>query len=198
MEKSVLNKIQKVAKVGKIISVIALVFSVLGFGLSLAGIGSLFVSQGNVSIGSKILGNIISTEKISYQEAYITTTIAVVTCACDFIIAKKTKEYFSDELKAGTPFTSILAVQLKKLGKTIVIVSIISVVLSSFVQPLYALIMNDQTILNIEIELSTNGILGLGLIFIVLSWFVEYTVAIEKKLEKQQSQEVEEQTVVNE
>ena len=102
-----LNTIQKLSKIGKVLSKIAFIFSVIGFCGCIAGLLSLNFGNGRlIKIGGVTLHGLIP-EEYGYNIKSITATLSgwLIVCAGEAVLAKFAESYFKNELKAKTPFT---------------------------------------------------------------------------------------------
>lgn len=113
-----LNTIQKLSKIGKVLSKIAFIFSVIGFCGCIAGLLSLNFGNGRlIKIGGVTLHGLIP-EEYGYNIKSITATLSgwLIVCAGEAVLAKFAESYFKNELKAKTPFTLAGAKKLLQLG----------------------------------------------------------------------------------
>ena len=113
-----LNTIQKLSKIGKVLSKIAFIFSVIGFCGCIAGLLSLsFGNSSLIKIGGVTLHALISVE-YGYNIKSITATLSgqMIICAGEAVLAKFAEVYFKNELRAETPFTHARAKELLRLG----------------------------------------------------------------------------------
>lgn len=98
-----LNTIQKLSKIGKVLSRIAFVFSVIGAGGCAAGLLGLGFGGGAIWLGSVTLHGLVSGGPDGFKG------VAAV-------LARFAEVYFKNELEAGTPFTFAGAKELLRLG----------------------------------------------------------------------------------
>ena len=113
-----LNTIQKLSKIGTVLSKIAFIFSVIGFCGCIAGLLSLNFGNGSlIKIGGVTLHALISVE-YGYNIKSITATLSgqMIICAGEAVLAKFAEVYFKNELRADTPFTHARAKELLRLG----------------------------------------------------------------------------------
>ena len=113
-----LQTIQKLFKIGKILSRIAFIFSVIGFCGCIAGLLSLSFGNGSlIKLGGVTLHQLIS-EEYGYNIKGITASLSgwLVVCAGEAVLAKFAEVYFQNELQAETPFTLAGAKELLRLG----------------------------------------------------------------------------------
>lgn len=113
-----LQTIQKFSKIGKILSKMAFIFSVIGFCGCIAGILSMSLGNGSlIKLGGVTLHKLIS-EEYGYNIKSITASLSgwLVVCAGEAVLAKFAEVYFQNELQAETPFTLAGAKELLRLG----------------------------------------------------------------------------------
>lgn len=113
-----LQTIQKLFKIGKKLSRIAFIFSVIGFCGCIAGLLSLSFGNGSlIKLGGVTLHQLIS-EEYGYNIKGITASLSgwLVVCAGEAVLAKFAEVYFQNELQAETPFTLAGAKELLRLG----------------------------------------------------------------------------------
>lgn len=113
-----LQTIQKLFKIGKILSRIAFIFSVIGFCGCIAGLLSLSFGNGSlIKLGGVTLHQLISKE-YGYNIKGITASLSgwLIVCAGEAVLAKFAEVYFQNELQAETPFTLAGAKELLRLG----------------------------------------------------------------------------------
>lgn len=113
-----LQTIQKLFKIGKILSRIAFIFSVIGFCGCIAGLLSLSFGNGSlIKLGGVTLHQLIS-EEYGYNIKGITASLSgwLVVCAGEAVLAKFAEVYFQNELQAETTFTLARAKELLRLG----------------------------------------------------------------------------------
>ncbi len=102
-----LGTIQKLYKIGKILSRIAFIISVIGFCGCIAALLSLGIGNGSlIKIGGVTLHGLIS-DDLGYNIRSIGAALSgwLFVCAGEAVVAKFAEIYFKNELKAGTPFT---------------------------------------------------------------------------------------------
>lgn len=128
--KKTLGTIQSLMKLGKAISILVIIFSVIGMiGALIAGV--VFYIEGDLiietAIGELELGELgedievmLTKESLIYM-----MVVAFVACLTEIIIASESKKYFKFEIKEGTPFTFEGAKKLKKVGILAIVLPIV-------------------------------------------------------------------------
>lgn len=113
-----LSDIQKLSKLGKVLSSIAFTVSVIGLCGCIAGLMSLRFGNGWVmKLGGVTLHGLISAEE-GYHIKSVTARLWgwLIACTGEVVLADFARSYFKNELKAGTPFTLAGAGELLRLG----------------------------------------------------------------------------------
>lgn len=113
-----LSTLQRLSKLGKVLSGIALTFSMIGLCGCTAGLLSLCFGTGGVmKLGGVAFHGLISAEG-GYNIKSMTALLWgwLVACAGEGVLAGFAKGYFKNELNAGTPFTVAGARELLRLG----------------------------------------------------------------------------------
>lgn len=113
-----LSTIQTISKVGKVLSKIAFIFSLVGLGGYFAGLLSLILGLDNsFEFGDVTVKGLIEIGgNKSVNEIYAELAVGFIFVAGAAVIAKFTERYFKNELAAGTPFTFSGAKELNRLG----------------------------------------------------------------------------------
>lgn len=112
-----LNTIQKLSKIGKILSKTAFIFSVIGFCGCIAGFLCLCFGNGSlIKIGGVTLHGLIPAEYGSIKGITAKLFGWMIVCVGEAVLAKFAERYFKNELKAKTPFTLAGAKELLRLG----------------------------------------------------------------------------------
>lgn len=113
-----LNTIQKLSRIGRVLSKNAFVFSVIGICGCIAGLFSLCFGNGSlIKIGGVTLHGLVS-EEYGYNIKSISAARSgwMVVRAGEAVLAKFAEVYFKNELSVGTPFTLAGARELLRLG----------------------------------------------------------------------------------
>ena len=128
MEKT-LHTIQKIAKLGKVLSTIIFVLCIVAAALCVAG-AVCWQEFGDFEI--TVLGGVTISGLVE-SETGISEGGVVTACAAGFvlllgeiILSKAAQKYFKHELQTGTPFTMEGAKELKKLGIKTILIPVIS------------------------------------------------------------------------
>lgn len=176
MQTKTLKAIQILAKIGKILSIIAYVASMIG-AITCAVCAGLFAIYGKDAISTaKDNMNQIEDEqarqileKLDVPMLITMTGIAAVLCAAGCVVAHFAKKYFKHELEDGTPFTMRGAKELMRLGIIHICVNIgVSIVAGA----VWAIV--QQSIEGLEDSNFEGVSIGLGIVFIIVSLICRY------------------------
>ena len=171
-----LKTIQALSKLGKILSKIAFIFSVIGFCGCIAGLLSLnFGNGGLIKIGGVTLHGLVS-ENLGFDIKSISAALAgwLIVCAGEAVLAKFAEAYFKNELKAGTPFTLSGARELLRLGILTLAVPTGCVVAGRIVEGIAAGFMKTERASSIDMYFDNAASIALGVMFIVISLLCRY------------------------
>lgn len=168
--------LQKIAKIGKTLSKIAFVVSLIGVGGCLVGLLSNIFGSGNVfKIGGVAIYGLLA-DFDAYNVKSISAALAawMVVCVGQAVLAKFAELYFRNVETAGTPFTLAGAIELRRLGIMMIFIPIVSVVLAEILQAIMTGFMNvlpdGWSYLNFDNEASVI----VGVLFIVGSFLCGY------------------------
>ena len=176
MQTKTLKAIQILAKIGKILSIIAYVASMIG-AITCAVCAGLFAIYGKDAISTaKDNMNQIEDEqarqileKLDVPMLITMMGIAAVLCAVGCVVAYFAKKYFKHELEDGTPFTMRGAKELMRLGIIHICVNIgVSIVAGA----VWAIV--QQSIEGLEDSNFEGVSIGLGIVFIIVSLICRY------------------------
>lgn len=121
-----LHTIQKLSKIGKVLSGLVAVLCVVFIVAAALGIAeSVFFPDGKLAqFGDVTIGGILARDDtLSAAQSRFALTFYILIAASEAIIALLAKRYFTNELAAGTPFTYAGAKELRRLGFLSVILS---------------------------------------------------------------------------
>ena len=166
-----LNTIQKLAKLGKILSKIVYILSMIGaIG---AGVGVvLMATMGEDAIAKSKESLMQAGEKSAIEQLdkmdvpflIVIMCVAVAFCVAEAVISKFAEKYFTNELADGTPFTLRGAKELMRLG---IIQAAVSIGTSTVCGA--ALAIASASIKSLENETFNGMSFGLGITFIIVS-----------------------------
>ncbi len=172
-----LKNIQTLSKIGKILSKIAFIFSVIGFCGCIAGLLSLSLGNGSlIKIGDVTLHGWIRNE-YGYNIKSICATLSgwLIVCAGETVLAKFAECYFQNELKAETPFTFAGAKELMRLGILTFVLPTGCAILGSIVEGImigFMKVPKDTAMMDMYFDHASS--IALGIMFILLSLLCRY------------------------
>lgn len=164
-----LQTIQKFSKIGKILSKMAFIISVISFCGCIAGILSMSLGNGSlIKLGGVTLHKLIS-EEYGYNIKSITATLSgwLVVCAGEAVLAKYAEVYFQNELKAETPFTLAGAKKLLRLGILTITVPTGCAVVGSIVEGIITGFMKVEKAAAMDMYFDNEASIVLGIMFIL-------------------------------
>ncbi len=165
-----LNTIQTISKIGKILSKVAFVFSVIGFCGCVVGLISLgFGSESVIKIGGTTLHGIFSGNYDSINAAAATLSGWIVVCAGEAVLTKFAEAYFTNELNAGTPFTAAGAKEMLRLGILTAAIPTGCAVIGSIVEGVAAGFANAENAAVMDMYFDNESSIVIGVMFIVIS-----------------------------
>ena len=181
-----LHTIQKLSKIGKVLSKIAFICSVIGFCGAVAGIISMSLGNGGViKLGGVTLHKLIS-EEYGYNIKSITATLSgwLIVCAGEAVLAKFAEAYFKNELKAETPFTRAGASELLRLGILTLAVPTGCAVVGSIVRGIVAGFMKVEETAAMDKLFDNSASIALGVMFLLGSLLCRYGAELRENAER--------------
>ena len=173
-----LQTIQKLSRLGRILSKIVFVFSIVGLLFCVAGIVCLALLPESVEIDGLSIHSLIEKEAdISVGTCYAGLAMGIVFCLGEAVLAKMGARYFTNELAAGTPFTFPGAKELQRLGICAVAVPVASHLAARIVFEILQHVLQDVEDISAGGEFS----LGLGLMLIVTGLLCRYGAEVAEK-----------------
>ncbi|MBQ8177714.1 MAG: hypothetical protein IJ033_00840 [Clostridia bacterium] len=127
--KKTLSTIQGLMRLGRVLTIITLVFSIIGMvgcavgGVALYATGDLIIEteQGDITLGEFVYDETMATMEM----LYFVIIVAFFACMTEVIISDRMAKYFKFELSEGTPFTFEGAKKLKKVGILAIVLPIV-------------------------------------------------------------------------
>lgn len=177
-----LKTIQTLSKIGKILSKIIYICSIIGAVGCAVGMASLpFADTGIIKIGGvTIHGLIVNRAGIELESLYPLMSGALIICVGEAVTAKFAEKYFSHELAAETPFTTDGAKELLRLGILTICVPLGALIIAQIVSGVIAEIIGCGE----AFKLDGGDSVTLGVMFIVTSVLCGY--GAELKTQKQE------------
>lgn len=177
-----LHMIQKLSKLGEILSKTAFIFSVIGCCGCIAGMLSMFFGNGElIRIGGITLHGLIY-EKYGYNIRSIAATLSgsLIVCAGEAVLAKFAESYFRNEQKAETPFTSAGAKELFRLGILTIAVPTGCAVAGSIAEGIFAGFLQVADTVAMDLYMNNEANIVLGIMFLLGSLLCRYGAEMRK------------------
>ena len=172
METKTLHIIQKLAKLGKVLSKIVAICCIVGAAGCLVGIISLSLGDFEaVKIGGVTIHSMIEkSAETSIGTVHASMAVGLILCTAEAVMAKLAQRYFQNELAAGTPFTFDGASQMLRLGISIICIYIGALIAADIS---YAIV-NHNFLDVADMRLDDYNQVGTGIAFIVTSLLCKY------------------------
>ena len=166
-----LNNIQKLSKIGKVLSRIVFIFCIIGFCGCAVGILSMAIGAPTLKIGGVTLESILSIEAgVTTGTVYAAMAAGMILCAGEAVLAKFAEHYFKRELADGTPFDLGGAKELMRLGILAICIPIGTQIIAEIVCA-----MIEQTLHGVaRLQFDHSSSVTLGVMFIILSLICRY------------------------
>ncbi len=167
-----LNTIQTLMKIARVISIIVLVFSIIGMVSSAVGGLSLYLIKdidfGAIEIEEGItLGDVTFDEFTpSIEAVYFSVIISFIACLVEVILSDRARRYFKFAIKEGTPFTFDGAKKLKNLGILYIVLSVVAVIVEGVLFFLFTLTYGDRISFS-EVTYGTS--IGTGIMMLIFA-----------------------------
>lgn len=166
-----LNTIQKLSKIGKVLSKIMFIFCIVGFCGCIVGILSMALGAPTLKIGGVTLESILNTEaEVTVGTVYAAMAAGMILCAGEAVLAKFAEHYFKRELDDGTPFSLGGAKEMQRLGIMTICLPIGTQIVAEIVHAVMEQTMQDVA----PLRLDNAGSVALGIMFIVMSLLCRY------------------------
>lgn len=125
MQTKTLDTIQTLSKIGRVLSKIVFIFSLIGAIGCAAGILSVRFLPESIQLGKTTIQGLVElTDKLTPAVAYAAMITAGILCVGEAILAKIAERYFKREIADGTPFTFDGAKALQRLGICAIVIPI--------------------------------------------------------------------------
>lgn len=136
--------LQLIAQIGKILSKVAFVFSIIGIcGCFVGLLSNVFGSSKVFKIGGvTIYGLLADFDAYNVKSISATLVAWLIVCIGQAVLAKFAELYFHNALMAGTPFTQVGARELRRLGILTMVIPTGCAVVAEVVQGILTGFMN--------------------------------------------------------
>lgn len=178
-----LNAIQTLSGVGRVLSKIAFIFSVIGFCGCIAGLLSLSFGNGSlIKIGGVTLHGLLSEEYgCNIKSVAAALSGWMIVCAGEAVVAKFAEIYFRNEKKAGTPFTLAGAKELLRLGILTIAVPTGCAVAGTIVRGIAAGLLKVEKLAAMDTVFDGAASAALGVMMILGSLLCRYGAELYEK-----------------
>ena len=177
-----LQTLQRLSKIGRILSNLAFVFSVIGFCGCVAGLVSLGLGGDElIKIGGVTLHGLIS-RSAGTATGSIAAALSgwLPVCAGEAVLAKFAEVYFKNEVKAGTPFTLPGARELMRLGILTIALPTGCALLGSVAEELVASFMQVEKIATRALPFDTAIGVTLGILSLLGALLCRYGAELQE------------------
>jgi len=190
MEKKKNNSrvLQLIAQIGKILSKVAFVFSIIGICGCFVGLFSNVFGSGKVfKIGGvTIYGLLADFDAYNVKSISATLVAWLIVCIGQAVLAKFAELYFRNALLEGTPFTQVGARELRRLGILTMVIPTGCAVLAEIVQGIMTGFMNVMSDGWSDLNFDNEASVIVGVMFIACSFLCGYGAELlEKKNDTQ-------------
>ena len=161
-----LKTLQSLSKLGKVLSTIVFILCIVGAAMCAVGIPCLaLIPEEGFRLGDMTIKGLVEKGELSVSTCYATMACGIILCAGEAVLAKFAQRYFTNELKAGTPFTFDGAKELMRLGILAICIPIGTSIVAGICYGIFKLVMPDVG----DVEMHSGVSVGLGIMMIVAS-----------------------------
>lgn len=170
------NTVNKLYKLGRVLSQLAFTLAVIGFFACIAGYISLLIGRDSIAvIGSiKVHGASLDTLGLNVKSIAAALSGGLAVCAGEAVEAAFAKRYFGNALKAGTPFTHAGAKELMRLGILTLALKTVGAAAGSLVRGFISGRMRLEAVSLANIYSDNAAGITLGVMFIFISLLCRY------------------------
>lgn len=175
--------LQKIAKLGKILSKVAFVFSVIGICGCIVGILSNVIGNGKIFMigGVTIYGLLSDFNAYNVKSISAILTAWLIICVGEAVLSKFSEIYFRNTLTEGTPFTQMGVRELRRLGIMTMVIPTGCMILAEIVQGIMTGFMNVTTDIWRDLNFDNESSVVLGIMFIIGSFLCGYGAEFSEK-----------------
>lgn len=176
--KNTLSTIQVLCKLGKILSTIAFVCSVVAASLSMVGLVCLAAGVEKVfQMGGVTIHSIVANKAGMTTDQMISAiSVWLIVIVAEAVLAWFAKTYFKRELAAGTPFTLEGAKELKRLGVLTIVLPLGANIVAAVVNGVLAEFLSNTW----KFDVDNGGSVSLGIMFGVMALVCRYVAELEQ------------------
>lgn len=177
-------KLQKIAKLGEILSKVAFIFSIISVCGCIVGIFSnaIGIDKAFKIGGVTIYGLLSGSGVYNVKSISVVLTAWLIVCVGKVVLSKFSEIYFRNTLAKGTPFTQMGAKELRILGIMIMTIPTGCVVLAEIVQGIMTGFMDVATEAWMDLNFDNETSIMLGAMFVVGSLLCEYGAEMKENM----------------
>ena len=176
MESKSLNTLQKLARIGRVLSKIGFIAGVVGFCGCVAGLISLcFADGGLIQIGGITLHGLLNLSdggSAGYAAARLSGWLII--CAGQAALARFAEVYFKNALSAGTPFTLSGAREIRRLGILTIVIPIVCEATAQIAANIIAELVHIEWASAVDSFVQSQSEVVLGVMFLIASVIFRY------------------------
>lgn len=166
-----LAALQKLSRLGKILSKIVFILSLIGGIGCLAGLAGMLFLPESIRLGSVTIKGIVEKSAEISREAFcVSLAMGLFLCAGEAVLSRLAEICFRNELAAGTPFTLSGARELIRLGICAVCIPLGCRLLAAIVWQIFAHLLGNTA----EPQLGEAATVALGCMMIVAGLLCRY------------------------
>jgi len=170
MQSKTLDTIQTLSKIGRVLSKIVFIFSLIGAIGCAAGILSVRFLPESIQLGKTTIKGLVElTDELTPAVAYAAMLTAGIICVGEAILAKIAERYFRREIADGTPFTFDGAKALMRLGVCAIVIPIAAKIAAEIAAEIAAVVLEHALDGADTFEVGDPVSVGLGVMMIVAS-----------------------------
>lgn len=175
--------LQMIAKIGKILSKVAFMFSIIGICGCFVGLLSNVFGSGKVfKIGGvTIYGLLADFDAYNVKSISATLVAWLIVCIGQAVLAKFAELYFRNAEASGTPFTHMGARDLRRLGILMMVIPTGCAILAEIVQGIMTGFMNVMADGWSDLNFDNEASVIVGVMFIACSFLCGYGAELLEK-----------------
>ena len=177
-----LETIQKISSLGRILSRVAYIVSIVGFLICIAALAALCLNADDVmKIGGVTLHSVLS-DKAGVENNGIAAVIIwwMTVLIGEAVTARFSVLYFSHEIEDGTPFTRSSSEELMRLGIITIAVPLASLVAAAIVTGIISAVLDTENVSEL-VAYEADGNIVLGVMFIIGSLLCRHGAEIREE-----------------
>ena len=178
MQTKTLGTIQTLAKIGRVLSKIVFIFSLIGAIGCAAGILSVRFLPESIQLGKTTIQGLVElTDELTPAVAYSAMLTTGIICLGEAVLAKIAERYFKREIADGTPFTFAGAKALMRLGVCAIIIPVAAKAAAEIAAVVLEHVLDGAD----TFEVGDPVTVGLGVMMIVAGLLCRYGAELAEK-----------------